>query len=43
MMIEVSRKSANLVENVSFTKKLAIRLKKRFGEIKNVKKLRFAG
>ena len=41
MMIEVSGKSATLVQKVSFTKKLAIRLKKRFGDIKNVKKLRF--
>ena len=41
MIIEVSGKSATLVQKVSFTKKLAIRLKKRFGDIKNVKKLRF--
>ena len=43
MIIEVSGKSATLVQKVSFTKKLAIRLKKRFGGIQNVKKLRFVG
>ena len=43
MIIEVSGKSATLVQKVSFTKKLAARLKKRFGGIQNVKKLRFVG